>query len=95
MNNVVIKKGRPIVKERRLFNRIECLIATYCSVSGSRSFCKVVNRNEQGLEIESSAMLHEGAVVKFVDPIVGAQITMQAQVIWTDGNRAGLSIRDE
>jgi|WetSurMetagenome_2_1015567.scaffolds.fasta_scaffold20287_2 hypothetical protein len=72
--------------ENRRCPRLKCDITAECSTFRGRWSCRIVDIGERGMCIVSDATLQKGAVVNFIDP------RTRAQVVWAEGNRAGLRI---
>lgn len=74
------------VENRRWF-RTKCDIETQCESVQDKWPCKIVDFSKDGLGVVSTRNLPEGAVINFYEA------ETIAEVVWSDGNRAGLKIK--
>jgi hypothetical protein len=73
--------------EHRKWFRKKCDIETHCEALQDKWPCKVVDVSEDGLGIVSACNLSTGDVISIHDPMA------VAEVVWAEGNRAGLKIK--
>ena len=73
--------------ERRRRPRIKCAVVTRLTDNrGAAWSCKIIDFSEKGLCISTSASLNAGNIINVSRPAI------EAKVIWSTDNRAGLTI---
>jgi hypothetical protein len=73
--------------EKRQRPRMDCSVsAEFTDFKGNTWSCRIINMSESGLGITTGAHLNIGNTLNIVRPSV------EARVVWTSDNKAGLRI---
>ena len=85
--NLFRKKTEHLYYEKRRRPRLDCSVsAEFTDFKGNIWSCRILNMSESGLGITTGAHLQIGNTVNIVRP------SMEAKVVWTADNKAGLRI---
>jgi hypothetical protein len=87
LQNIFGKRTEDSYYEKRRRPRLDCSVSTeFTDDRGKTWSCKIVNMSESGLGITTGAHLRMGNTLNIIRPSV------EAKVVWSDSNKAGLRI---
>jgi hypothetical protein len=89
MESIKTNERGSLAAENRVWERIKYEFTTDFIVRGAIWPCRIVDISGFGYGISTRVRLLKGELVDIVDP------NAKAEVVWADGNRAGLRVLDQ